>query len=73
MYKTKAAHMNNPLTHLTLTGYYAGRLLCDAEKLSMDRHLHAMYAPIEKLANGKLADFPPLCPDCKHVWDTPNE
>jgi hypothetical protein len=64
------------MTHLTLTGYYAGQTLCGARKefdastgQLKEQYLHAMYAPIERLAANELPNWQPLCPACKKEWD----
>lgn len=63
------------MTHLTLTGYYAGATLCGARKefdaatgKLKDQYLHATYAPIEKLRQGQCKNFTALCPDCYRAW-----
>ena len=52
-------------THLTITGYDAGRPLCDVNKVEAlargEQFLHAIYAPIDKLTA--------LCSKCKAEWD----
>jgi hypothetical protein len=54
------------MTHLTLTGYYAGRPLCDCDKATRkaagDDFIHAMYAPPHDR-------IPDLCQECKRAWD----
>lgn len=57
------------MTHLTLTGYYAGRVICGAARNESDQYLHAAYAPIEKLRDEQIAGFSKLCPDCLKMWD----
>lgn len=53
--------------HLTLTGVYAGRPLCDCDKEAEKRagatFVHAMYAPPIILSD------PRLCTACKAEWD----
>lgn len=61
------------MTHLTLTGYYAGRVICGAEKNSNEQYVHAMYAPIEKLRHGAIATWQPLCEACLKEWDSAAE
>lgn len=34
------------MIHLTLTGYYAGHLLCGGERDPGNEHVHAVYAPL---------------------------
>lgn len=55
------------MIHLTLTGYDAGRPLCDGNREALaaagDTFLHAVYAPIHRIR----AD---VCPDCLEVWDS---
>lgn len=64
------------MTHLTLTGYYAGQTLCGAKKefdettgKLKDQYLHAAYAPIDKLKRGECKDFSELCPACLKEWE----
>lgn len=56
-----------PTIHLTLTGYYAGRPLCDCDKPSElakgVKFYHAMFAP------DVILNDPLLCPTCKRLWD----
>jgi hypothetical protein len=53
--------------HLTMTGYYAGKPLCDfnmdkqAAKERGETFAHAMYF--------KGMDHPDLCPTCKKIWE----
>jgi hypothetical protein len=56
-------------THLTLTGYYAGRVICGAPKTDDNQYLHAAYAPIERLEANSIPGFSPLCEECKRLWD----
>ena len=53
------------MTHLTITGMYAGTPLCDVNKveakLAGEKFVHAMYAPIDKIDD--------LCAKCKAEWD----
>jgi hypothetical protein len=56
------------LTHLTLTGYDAGRVICGARKdWCSDKFLHYMFAPIEKLQRNEIPDYPPLCEKCMAI------
>jgi hypothetical protein len=57
------------MTHLTLTGFYAGHPLCDSVRNAEEQYIHAAYAPIEKLANGEIADYQPLCDKCLAAWN----
>lgn len=57
------------MTHLTLTGYYAGHPLCDSPRDPDQQYLHAAYAPIEKLAANQIPNYQPLCPQCLKVWN----
>ena len=54
------------MLHLTLTGYFAGKLICNKSKeLAInegDTFAHFMYYP-EKLVYSN----PDLCPDCKEL------
>jgi len=54
------------MTHLTFTGYYAGRPLCNVNKPDAlqrgDKFVHAIYCH-------DLND-PDLCPDCKKLWES---
>lgn len=61
------------MTHLTITGMYAGQTLCGARHVDnpQDQYLHAMYAPIEKLERNEIANFSPLCKECLKVWNDP--
>lgn len=51
------------MLHLTHTGFYAGRPICGAERSPEDRHIHAVYAPLD---NAELRGQ--VCPDCLKVW-----
>lgn len=54
------------MIHLTMTGYYAGRVLCGARKDNPDdTFAHAMY----------WHDFnhPDLCKECKDIWEDDTE
>lgn len=54
------------MTHLTLTGLYAGRPLCDGDRLAQieagDRHMHVAYASDAQIA------APEVCPACQAEW-----
>jgi len=50
-------------THLTLTGYYAGRTLCGAAKSPNVAHYHAMYAPLT------IINADTTCPNCREIWN----
>jgi hypothetical protein len=56
------------MTHLTLTGYYAGTPLCDVNKSDAkergDKFYHATYAP-----NFVFEPDSDLCPQCRAEWD----
>lgn len=56
--------------HLTYTGYYAGKVLCGANKQQGyergEKFIHAMFAPLD---NDEL-DF---CEDCLEVWNDATE
>ena len=56
------------MTHLPLTGYYAGVPLCQCDKEDAaskgDTFLHAIYAPIEKMRIEGT-----VCPACLAEWD----
>jgi hypothetical protein len=55
-------------THLTLTGYEAGRVICGARKdRRSDRFLHYAFAPIDKLQSNEILDYPPLCEKCMAI------
>ena len=49
------------MIHLTLTGYYAGTIICGAKREQDNEHYHAMY----------FSDWnnPELCQDCKKIYD----
>lgn len=53
------------MTHLTLTGFYAGMPLCPVNKPEAiekgERFIHAAYAPFDKIDD--------LCPKCKKEFD----
>lgn len=51
------------ITHLTLTGYEAGRVLCGAAKTEDNEYLHAMYAPQSVIDSDKC------CPKCRRLWN----
>lgn len=56
------------MTHLTLTGYHAGRPLCDCDKAAElargARFIHAVYCP------PFIRDDPAeCCPQCKAEYD----
>lgn len=47
------------IIHLTSTGLFAGRRLCDSERDDGQRNVHYMHAPVEN------ADFrAKCCPEC---------
>jgi hypothetical protein len=54
-------------SHLTLTGFHAGRPLCDGVKSPNVNHYHAAYAP-----NFVFAD-PNTCPACLRLWNSADE
>jgi hypothetical protein len=56
-----------PKSHLTMTGYDAGKTLCGAEKDPNVQHYHAAYAP--KMVLESLE----TCPQCVHIWTHPEE
>jgi hypothetical protein len=53
------------MLHLTLTGFYAGKPLCDVDKAAAiergERFAHAAYTNLE---------LPDICRDCKQAWDS---
>lgn len=53
------------MTHLTLTGYYAGMPLCPVNRPEAtergEKFIHAAYAPVDKIDD--------LCPSCKTEFD----
>lgn len=53
------------MTHLTCTGFDAGRPLCDVNKEEAtkagDTFVHAMYANLNKI--------PDCCPKCRDIWE----
>jgi hypothetical protein len=57
------------MIHLTLTGYYAGRPLCDCNKSERqaagDTFQHAIYC--HELAS------PEMCKECLSVWNAADE
>jgi len=55
------------MTHLTLTGYEAGRVICGAPKTSDNQYLHAMYAP------QSLIDSAECCEECRKLWNDTEE
>lgn len=47
------------MIHLTLTGYYAGRRLCDKSREDGEENAHAIYAPLG------LSEYrAKVCPKC---------
>ena len=59
------------VTHLTFTGYYAGRPFCDVDKAEAaergDKFSHAPFSA------GAWAHLGEVCPDCKSLWDASGE
>lgn len=60
--------------HLTLTGYHAGRPICDCDRSKEPvgtKYLHAVYAPIDLLKEKKVADYKEheLCAKCLEIWE----
>lgn len=51
------------MTHLTLIGYEAGRVICGAPKVQGNTYLHAMYAPTSVIYSDEC------CPECRKLWD----
>jgi len=51
------------MTHLTLTGYEAGRVICGAPKVPENKYLHAMYAPTSVIYSDEC------CSECRKLWD----
>lgn len=50
-------------SHLTLTGPYAGRPLCNGFKDPALQHYHAVYAPAFVFTS------PDTCPECLRIWN----
>lgn len=53
----------NQKVHITLTGPYAGYVLCAAPRNDDDKYVHAPYAPLDTWA---FKDD--LCKECKKLW-----
>ena len=51
------------MIHLTLTGFYAGTLICGAERSADNQHAHAVMAPLHN-PNYRAK----VCPQCLKVY-----
>ncbi len=61
--------MSTHTTHLTLTGFHAGAVLCGASKgVDNTSYVHAMYAP---LGNPEFRSK--VCAACLQLWESDDD